>query len=558
MKNTIVKGLSALLTAGMLVGCSSDYLDVAPETEVSTSEVQTTEAGARYALVGACNSMYFPMMKAGGFGFPNGEPYVTTFYGDVLGQDYFSLMWASMTGGNYMWQANRLPDGWVSVIGWTYCYNLINQVNAILDGIDTIDGDRANLDFTKAQALTIRAHAYTRLLQVYAPRWKDSRDGEVYTVVLRLKSGIEDVPLFTMNDVLAQIYSDLETAESLFESCGKKRSATWEPDISVAKAIHARAALLKEDWATAQRMAHEARQGYPIMDSNEYRGGFCTPNKEWIWSAHENEFDCGFWSYGAMYACNGAYPGIWGFGAGAINYELYKKIPSGDVRAELFFTPDKLVGNKVSATSFWNEKWIQTTTMNLNSLNALMKNQIEAFQDRTKPTDPTIEYDVPYSNFQTKTNKDSYVVFGAQYKFWGKDTFGSGDFCIIRGAEMLLTEAEAAWHNNDQTTAINNLKELNAQRNENYTCNLSGDALMEEIMLQRRIELWGEGFSWFDLKRWNLPMVRNEWVQRDPNSNNVPRAYALRKEAGDKGWRFAVPMSESRYNKLVDRSLVDD
>lgn len=558
MKNTIVKGLSALLTAGMLVGCSSDYLDVAPVTSVSTAQVQTTEDGARYALYGACQTMYCPVSDYFDYLFPNGEPYVATVYGEVLGQDYFSLMWANQTGSNYLWAANRMSGSWLGSIGWSYCYNLINQVNVILDGIDTIEGDRDNLDFIKAQALTIRAHAYIRLLQIYAPRWQDSQNGEAYSVVLRLKSGIEDVPLFKMKDVLDQIYDDLSTAEALYEGSETERTHIWEPDLSVAQALHARAALLKQDWPTAQRMAHDARQGYAISTPDQYKNGFCTPTDEWMWAAHEDESSVFFAAYGSMFACNGPYPGIWGLGAGAINYELYKKIPTGDVRAELFFTPDKLVGNKVSATAFWNENWIQPLSMDLNTLNALMKNQIEAFQTRTKPINDEIKYLEPYSNFQTKSNSQSYVVFGAQYKFWGKDTYGSGDFCVIRGAEMLLTEAEAACHNGDQTTAINNLKELNAQRNENYTCNLSGDALLEEVMLQRRIELWGEGFNWFDLKRWNLPMDRQPWVQRDPNSNNVPRAYAITKDPSDRGWRFSVPLSESRYNTAVDRTLVDD
>lgn len=558
MKNIIVKGLSALLTAGMLVGCSSDYLDVAPVTSVSTAQVQTTEEGARFALYGACQTMYCPINSYFDYLFPNGEPFVATVYGDVLGQDYFSLMWANQTGSNYMWAANRIPGSWLGAIPWSYCYNLVNQTNVILDGIDDIDGDRNNLDFIKAQALTIRAHAYIRLLQIYAPRWQDSKNGEAYTVVLRLHAGIEDVPLATMKDVLGQIYSDLETAEDLFENCGVKRSYIWEPDLSVAKGLHARAALLKQDWPTAQQMAHEAREGYGIMTADEYKNGFCTPTNEWMWAAHEDESSVFFAAYGSMFACNGPYPGIWGYGAGAINYELYKQIPSGDIRRDLFFTPDKLVGNNVQSATFWNENWIQPMSMNLNTLNDLMINQIKAFQRRTQPINDEIEYKEPYSNFQTGNSKDSYVVFGAQYKFWGKDTYGSGDFCVMRGAEMLLTEAEAACHNNDPGTAIANLQELNAQRNENYTCNLSGDALLQEVMMQRRFELWGEGFNWFDLKRWNMPLERNAWEQRDVNSNNVPRAYALSKPATDKGWRFAVPLSESRYNKLVDRTLVDD
>ncbi len=54
-----------------------------------------------------------------------------------------------------------------------------------------------------------------------------------------------------------------------------------------------------------------------------------------------------------------------------------------------------------------------------------------------------------------------------------------------------------------------------------------------------------------------MPMVRNPWERNNVNSNNIPVAYKLRKEPTDIGWKFAVPLSESRYNKLIDRTLVD-
>lgn len=558
MKAKIIKAFAIVATTGLLAACSSDYLDVTPETLVSSGTVQTTEEGAQQALNGLCQTMYCPVTDYfSDYLYPNGEPYIATVYGEVLSQDYFSYLWASGTGTNYTWAANNFPSGWLVLQGWSYCYNLINQANVILDGIDTIEGDRDHLDFIKAQALTVRAHAYIRLLMSYAPRWQDSNNGEKYTVVLRLHAGTEDVPLSTMNEVLASIYNDCETAIKLFEDCGLTRTYTWEPNVAVAQGLFARAAMLKEDWPKAQEMAAKSRKNYPIMTADEYKAGFCKPNREWIWEAYEdNQF--GYAAYGTMYACNGTYPGLWGEGAGCINYDLYRQFPEGDIRSDLFFTPDKLVGTRVKPAAFWHEKWCDPTSMNLLELNPLMKGQIEAYQNSHYPTDTSVSWPAPYTNFQTGSNEGVLVGFGAQYKFWALDNYGTGSWCVMRGAEMLLNEAEAAYHNGQPAVAIANLKELNAQRNENYDCNLSGQALLDEIRLQRRFELWGEGFSFFDLKRWNLPMVRNVWVANDVDSNNVPQAYGLKKEADDKGWKFAVPISESRYNKLVDRTLVDD
>ncbi|MDE5902397.1 MAG: RagB/SusD family nutrient uptake outer membrane protein [Muribaculaceae bacterium] len=556
MKKIFHKGIAAIACAGMLAGCSSDYLDVQPETVISTSQIHTTQEGAQQALYGLCESMYFPMDDYfDSYLFPNGEPYISTVYGEVLGQDYFSYMWASRSGTNFSWASNMLPGGWIPLLPWSYFYNLVNQANVILDGIDDIDGDENQLKLIKAQALTIRAHAYDRLVQFYAPRWQDSENGSRYCVVLRLKAGVEDVPLSTMNDVLAQVYKDCDDAIALYSESTAKRAKSWEPGIEVAYGIKARAALLREDWPTAQENANKARAGYSIMTPEEFNAGFCSPTREWMWYAYGGDF--GYACFGTMYACNGAYPGVWGDGAGAINYELYRQFPAGDIRSEQFFTPDKLLGTTVKASAFWSSTYCDPVSMNLNSLHDLMKAQIRAYQNSHMPTDTSIDWPLPYNNFQTGNSNDTKVVFGAQYKFWAKNDYGVGDYCMMRASEMLLTEAEAACHNGDDATAVAALLELNAQRNPNYTCSLSGDALLDEVRLQRRFELWGEGFSVFDLKRWNMPMVRNPWERNNVNSNNIPVAYQLRIEPNARTWKFAVPLNESRYNKLVDRTLVD-
>lgn len=557
MKNILVKGMMSLLTVGMLAGCSKDYLDLAPVTTVSSATVQTTQDGAQQALYGICSSM-FTMWDEDlvmSYGFPVGEPSIQTVYGDILGQDYYSYFWNYFWGGNMMWDPNSMPNAWIPLLGWDYCYNLINQANTILDGIDTIEGDQARLQFIKAQALTFRAHAYTRLIQLYAPRWEDSQNGERYCCVIRTTSSVADVPLAKMNDVVKLIYDDLELAEKIYSECGVNRTNGWEPNLNVAQAIHARCAMVIHDYETAEKMAHAARQGYPIMSADEYKAGFCTPNKEWIWFAY-NQAENGYDTWDMLYGCNGAYPLQTGWGAGVINYELYRQFQPGDIRSDLFFTPDKLVGNRVRASAFWNRNWIDPMTMNLNGKNSLMQAQIKAFNKKSYPTDTSIDWPAPYVD-STQTEEEGVIMFGAQYKFWGKNIMGAGDYCVIRGAEMLLTEAEAAYHNGNETIAKANLNELCAERIPNYNCTLSGQALYEEIKLQRRFELWGEGFNFFDLKRWVMPMDRNPWVEGDVNSNNIPAQYELHKPATDRGWRFAVPNSESRYNTLIDRTLVD-
>lgn len=120
---------------------------------------------------------------------------------------------------------------------------------------------------------------------------------------------------------------------------------------------------------------------------------------------------------------------------------------------------------------------------------------------------------------------------------------------------MLLIEAEAACHNNDEATAKECLLELNEKRIEGYALpQVSGDALLEEVKLNRRIELWGEGFNWFDYKRWNEPIVRRAWEVNNPASNNIPASMAGTYDVDkQRGWRWVIPLGETQYNSHLTK-----
>src|SRR5690606_26457562 len=77
----------------------------------------------------------------------------------------------------------------------------------------------------------------------------------------------------------------------------------------------------------------------------------------------------------------------------------------------------------------------------------------------------------------------------------------ANDIVNMRAAEMVLIEAEAKAKMNDLAGAAAALEELMAQRDETFVAPTSKEDLLREIWLQRRIELWGEGFRFTDIKR---------------------------------------------------------
>ncbi|HET8828838.1 MAG TPA: RagB/SusD family nutrient uptake outer membrane protein, partial [Pelobium sp.] len=84
------------------------------------------------------------------------------------------------------------------------------------------------------------------------------------------------------------------------------------------------------------------------------------------------------------------------------------------------------------------------------------------------------------------------------------------DYVYMRMEEMYLLNAEAKAKLNQDGLAITRLKELLTKRmpDASYVDALSGQALDDEIYLQTRIELWGEGKSYLAMKRNKATITR--------------------------------------------------
>ena len=98
-----------------------------------------------------------------------------------------------------------------------------------------------------------------------------------------------------------------------------------------------------------------------------------------------------------------------------------------------------------------------------------------------------------------------------KFKFSDLQTW-LGDYIWMRVEEMYLVAAEAECRLGEEAEAIIDLGTLMAKRDPNYTCDKTGTelgalttdetgSLLEEIITQRRIELWGEAGRIYDIRR---------------------------------------------------------
>lgn len=129
----------------------------------------------------------------------------------------------------------------------------------------------------------------------------------------------------------------------------------------------------------------------------------------------------------------------------------------------------------------------------------------------------------------------------------------TGDLCYIRVAEMYLIEAEAQARGGNDAGAQTTLFELVQNRDpQAVKSSKTGDALIQEILLQRRFELWGEGRSWFDLKRIGGSVERTATINGVKTNHRVDAQMNFGPE--DNRWLFQIPKGEIEANQNISEA----
>ena len=536
MKRVIKYALLALMPF-MSVACGDDYLETSPQSSTTKTQLFKDYETAQYAVNGLGRLMSKQYLDNQGF---NGEgtvyAYVAEFPGDGMQKLSYSS-WQNLIKCNYT-QNNTNSNIHVA---WYYYYRLIGNANQILENIPTEAATPAiqkNWDYIKAQALTYRAYAYTMLSQIYSRRWTD-KNGQSRGLVLRIDTSKDPIPCSSLAKTYELIYSDLDEAIKLFESCGKERSddvdMRWMANADVAHAVYSRAALIRNDWQAAVTHSQAARKGYSIMGTEEYMAGFNTANKEWIWEAFEDDtqpiYYYSFFNYMSA-SCAGSasrsYPP-------AISKQIVDPIDPSDTRLAIYAIPtqEELVSDGVFSSD--------GEFKNVSGSGSVTKGNFFK-RVRSQFTDNGRTY---------STTKVGYYL---GTKFLVKSGVGDGCIPIFRAAEMIYNEAEAQYRLGNETAARELLEEATVPYQSEYTCTKTGEELWDEIVALRKFDLWSEGHSWFDLKRWGVNMVRKTWAEGGSWADYFA---GTGEKGGNYGpteknnWTYVIPTMETNYNNKV-------
>ena len=281
-------------------------------------------------------------------------------------------------------------------------------------------------------------------------------------------------PRKTVQEVYDQIMSDLDQAIELLEGYDNGTSKD-QIDIYVAYGLRARANLLMQNWAEAAADAEKAMEGgtpYSREEVSKPSFNSATANS-WLWgviiSPDNDVVSTGIinWPSHLCSLTGNGYTTLTG-AYRFITDKLYNEIPDTDIRKQWFVSPEN------------------TSTL---------------IDNETVNGESAIDYFglTPYVN----------VKFGSYQDVLGNTT-NSQDWVMMRVEEMILIKAEAQAMSGNLAGAKSTLEDfVKTYRDPSYTCTASSaQEMQDEIWMQRRVELWGEGFALFDILRLKKPIER--------------------------------------------------
>ena len=476
----ITNALFGVLMLFSVASCESDFLETSPTDSVSETNATSTADNLMLIINGIHRSMY---VRQGGQGFSGigGQMIIQDSYGEDLVHPAVGLNWHMDV---VRWQSQMDENGFTIEYPYSFYYRMIRNANMIITDGEKASGDQVVKEKAIGEAYAYRAFFYHQLVQLYGKRYVAGSNGANLGVPLRLTPTEEPLPRATVEEVYTQINKDLDKALTYLN--GKNRVHKSHFNTNVVYGLKARVALTQGRWADAANFARLARQGFSLMSNADYMSGFNKlNNNEWIWGIEiiSDQTD-GAGNFGGYMSRNFNASTI-RLAPKAMSKKLFDAFPSSDVR--------------------------------------------------TKVVDPTGKH-------EKLSLPANFVKFPyTSQKFLAVSTSDARmDVPLMRAAEMYLIEAEALARAGREADSKVVFSELELNRNPEFTSiTKTGQAYIDQILLSRRIELWGEGFRFFDLKRLAQGLDRT-----GSNHNEVVINGVYTVAPTDKRWQYLIPKKE--------------
>lgn len=368
---------------------------------------------------------------------------------------------------------------------WNYYWSMVLTTNNLISGIDASKATSEQLGYLGV-GYAERASMYLDMARMYEflpnEKYPDGKNenGKVVTnlTVPIVKAGMSEDsarvnPRATREQMAEFILGDLDKAEQYIVNLTDNRAKTL-PNLACVYGLKARCYMWLEDYAQAKVYARKAIDASGLTPMTQAQAlnpttGFNTADP-WMWAS-------------TLTAENATVQ------TGILNWVSWMSNETqwGYASAGPQSMISKSVYDRISDTDWRKLEW-------------------------KAPDDSPLASQVPFLN---STYKQLIPTYGS-IKFRpgnGNDADGAVgnvvSYPLMRVEEMYLIEAEAAAHQDvaEGKKLIENF--MKNYRDAKYVCKAnSKDALVDEIVFQKRVELWGEGQSFFDIKRLNYSVTR--------------------------------------------------
>lgn len=524
----------ALLGSAMLLTTSCSDLDTNPSGKtMSDGQLNEVLAQDPSKLKSEVSGMYANMIECEA---------ITQWYGSARHYDfgYASTMMMMDASGQdepsqvsgYNWYnkplrfVDRTANSETTYFIWNQCYKNIKVANDVLKSVDLENLSDVAKSYV-GQAYAMRAFEYFTLIQIYQFSYKGHEDAAGVPIVTEKTAEAEanNNPRAAVKDVYKQIMDDLNTA---IDYLTDSRSAKSEINRQVAYGLRARVNLVMQNWSDAAADAKKAAEGYtPLSKDAAAAPGFNDVSaSNWIWGNIVDESNdivqygilnfpsmmCSFTGngYSPTYACR------------MINSKLWKEIPSTDVRKGWWI--DENLNSPIINPKYVVHQEDEDEDGNVVKYLAVYNQTGDEVADITEP----------YTN----------VKFGAYKNQYGNE-LNACDIPLMRVEEMILIQAEATAMGGNVEEGKRILENfVRTYRDPSYTCNATtAEGVQDAVWFQRRVELWGEGFSFTDLLRLKKPL--------DRTGANYEVSVRFKLPAESPIFLYLIPEDEENHNEAL-------
>ncbi|WP_121964226.1 RagB/SusD family nutrient uptake outer membrane protein [Myroides sp. N17-2] len=432
-------------------------LDTSPTTALEDTKVFKTTAGNEKVWTG---SWVYLMETFNSLANPGYGSFLRA--SDAMGND-------AVLNGNYGFASHYkfsaiYGKGGTNTLSWVMTYKVINNMNNIIDKIDASEGSTVDKKRIKGQALALRGFMYLHLASSYAYAIDLDPEAKIAPIYLTpTTASTQPKPLASVRELYNQSVKDLEDAYGMIPdlTAYRRGSDKFKIDQQVVLGLLSRANLYARNWEKAKKYSDLALTNNDrLMNEAEYKSGFNDAgNVEWIWGHLQTpeQNDASYQFHFLDTTSPDSY--YYSFNADPHFRDLFDE---GDYRKKMMY-------------------WAPNPAIK-------------------EPTD----------------NAAGYMRY-AKFKFRMPEV---ADIVLMRTAEIYLINAEAKAQLGD-ADGITKLNQLKVARGAKIINGLAGKDLLEAIYLERRKELFGEGFALVDIIR-NQKAVERKPI---PVGMTIPYTY---------------------------------